>query len=137
MTLAAALGQKHICEACSAKFYDMGKKQPACPKCGAVVVEAVSVVLRPIAKPQPQKPKAKADDGEGMEVFKGGEIDTIDTMEDDEDILVSLSELEDRESSDRAEVDDDVHEEDLMEETAQYGTILDSKEEHGEEEARG
>jgi uncharacterized protein (TIGR02300 family) len=134
MTPAATLGQKHICEACTTKFYDMGKKKPVCPKCGAPVVELAAVVLRPVAKPI--KPKAKSDEGEGLAAFKGGEIDTIDAMEDDDDILVSLSELEDRENNDHAEVDDDVHEEDLMQEP-QYDTILDSKEQHSEDEARG
>jgi uncharacterized protein (TIGR02300 family) len=134
MTSTAALGQKHVCDACSAKFYDMGKKKPACPKCGALVVEVARVTLKSLAKPL--KSKAKAEEGVAIEPFKGGEIDTIDTMEDDEDILVSLSELEDRENSDHAEVDDDVHEEDLMEEP-QYDTILDSTEEHNEEDARG
>jgi uncharacterized protein (TIGR02300 family) len=29
------LGQKHTCWKCGAKFYDLKKAQPACPKCGA------------------------------------------------------------------------------------------------------
>lgn len=28
------LGKKHECPSCSAKFYDLGKPEPICPKCG-------------------------------------------------------------------------------------------------------
>ena len=28
------LGTKHVCTSCSTKFYDMGKPEPICPKCG-------------------------------------------------------------------------------------------------------
>jgi len=28
------LGSKHECSACSAKFYDFGKPEIICPKCG-------------------------------------------------------------------------------------------------------
>ncbi len=30
------LGNKHKCE-CGCKFYDMGKEEPVCPRCGAVL----------------------------------------------------------------------------------------------------
>jgi hypothetical protein len=29
------LGKKHECESCGTKYYDFGKPDPACPKCGA------------------------------------------------------------------------------------------------------
>ncbi len=29
------LGSKHECPSCGAKFYDLGKPDPTCPKCGA------------------------------------------------------------------------------------------------------
>ena len=28
------LGQKHECPKCGVKFYDLGKADPVCPKCG-------------------------------------------------------------------------------------------------------
>lgn len=28
------LGQKHQCKKCASLFYDLGKPEPACPKCG-------------------------------------------------------------------------------------------------------
>lgn len=29
------LGNKHECPACGTKYYDLGKADPHCPKCGA------------------------------------------------------------------------------------------------------
>lgn len=29
------LGTKHECYSCGTKFYDLGKSEPTCPKCGA------------------------------------------------------------------------------------------------------
>ncbi len=29
------LGTKHDCYSCGTKFYDLGKSEPICPKCGA------------------------------------------------------------------------------------------------------
>jgi hypothetical protein len=36
----AALGEKYVCYSCGAKFYDLGKPEPRCPKCGADQREA-------------------------------------------------------------------------------------------------
>jgi uncharacterized protein (TIGR02300 family) len=135
MSTTTSLGQKHCCGECSVKFYDMNKAQATCPKCATVVPIAAPIrIVRhasSIAKPMKaannhSKANASADDTVG---FKSGEIDTIDALEEDDDVLVSLSELEDRENNDRPETDDDVHEEDLMEEMKNYDTILDKPEE--------
>ena len=32
-------GNKHTCAKCGARFYDMRKPEPACPRCGANVTE--------------------------------------------------------------------------------------------------
>lgn len=32
----AGLGEKRECAGCGAKYYDLGKAEPACPRCGAV-----------------------------------------------------------------------------------------------------
>jgi hypothetical protein len=37
---AGQLGEKYICFSCGAKFYDLGKPEPRCPKCGADQREA-------------------------------------------------------------------------------------------------
>jgi hypothetical protein len=35
-----SLGKKYTCYSCHTKFYDMGKPEPLCPKCGADQREA-------------------------------------------------------------------------------------------------
>ena len=37
MKTAAELGNKHECPNCGVKYYDLGKADPLCPKCGATV----------------------------------------------------------------------------------------------------
>lgn len=37
---AGAFGEKYVCYSCGAKFYDLGKPEPRCPKCGADQREA-------------------------------------------------------------------------------------------------
>lgn len=37
---AGQLGEKYVCFSCGAKFYDLGKPEPRCPKCGADQREA-------------------------------------------------------------------------------------------------
>ena len=34
-TEAGGLGKKHTCYSCNTKFYDLGKEEKLCPKCGA------------------------------------------------------------------------------------------------------
>jgi len=34
------LGNKYVCFQCGCKFYDLGRSQPICPKCGADQTEA-------------------------------------------------------------------------------------------------
>ncbi|MCM0021912.1 MAG: FYDLN acid domain-containing protein [Tagaea sp.] len=34
-----ARGTKRACQSCAARYYDLGKPEPVCPKCGAAYVE--------------------------------------------------------------------------------------------------
>ncbi len=38
-------GKKHACWSCGTKFYDFGKPEPVCPKCGADPAAAPEVDL--------------------------------------------------------------------------------------------
>lgn len=56
-----ALGKKYTCYVCSTKFYDLGKPEPICPKCGADQRENPSpdpqqVILAKYKKPAPHPP---------------------------------------------------------------------------------
>ncbi|MFZ4735309.1 MAG: FYDLN acid domain-containing protein [Bradymonadia bacterium] len=42
-----ALGRKFTCHSCGAKFYDLNKPEPACPKCGTA---AQIITLEPTGK---------------------------------------------------------------------------------------
>ncbi len=48
-------GQKHRCDSCGTRFYDLTREPAACPKCGAVVV-AETKPRRPTPKPKPPTP---------------------------------------------------------------------------------
>lgn len=39
ISLDTARGTKRACQSCSARYYDLGRDAPACPKCGAAYVE--------------------------------------------------------------------------------------------------
>ena len=47
---------KHTCFECGAKFYDLFRPEPLCPKCGTDQREAPKVSAR--AKPTPQRKRA-------------------------------------------------------------------------------
>ena len=87
------LGEKLICQDCGAKFYDLKKKDPSCPKCGKeyVVIKARSkkqiikteiptAIETPASKPNENDQALDEDD----EVFKEIEIE-IDEDNDSED----------------------------------------------------
>lgn len=68
----ANLGKKWICFACGAKFYDLGKGEPSCPKCGASQKNA------------PAKPKAPKKDKAALAIDDdyNGEMDIDASSED-------------------------------------------------------
>jgi len=47
------LGTKHECTSCSTKFYDLGKAEPICPKCGLnqLAEEEEEPAKKPAKKP--------------------------------------------------------------------------------------
>jgi len=54
------LGTKYTCFKCSAKFYDMKKPEPICPKCGADQRE--SPALRPPDKAERKRARAAVEE---------------------------------------------------------------------------
>jgi hypothetical protein len=52
---ASKLGAKWNCFRCGAKFYDLNKPQPLCPKCGADQRERPKVTASPQSAPAPRK----------------------------------------------------------------------------------
>ena len=58
------LGNKHLCNSCNIKFYDLQKEVPICPKCGAEIIIIVKPRLgRP---PLNKKPKIEVEQTKKM-----------------------------------------------------------------------
>lgn len=87
----AELGDKHLCDGCGAKFYDMKKTPPTCPACGAVVEietkrKSRGAAATPAAKKVPlvAKPKDELVDDDELVV------DDVEDIEDDDDDAADL-----------------------------------------------
>lgn len=80
--MARDLGTKYTCFKCGAKFYDLKKPVPSCPKCGSDQREA------PAAKPVSARARAAAaaaaaKEPEEVEVPAGEEAEEEDDDEDE------------------------------------------------------
>ena len=91
------LGKKFECAECGAKFYDLGKAEPACPRCGTSARETSE--KRPAPEPRaryvaPPPPAAEVEE----------DLAPDDIVEDDEEILVVEGAEEEEEEDDDDEV---------------------------------
>lgn len=95
------LGYKYVCFHCGAKFYDLNKPDPVCPKCGedqrdrpAEAPPPPSPPKRPAVRPMAPLLEEEEDSGSGDDEFDvlgrmpSGSVgeDMFDEMEDDEEI---------------------------------------------------
>jgi uncharacterized protein (TIGR02300 family) len=79
------LGTKHLCFKCGARFYDLKKPEPLCPKCGTdqrqnPALKAPGEKRRAAPRPAPA-PVAAEEEAETPDL----EADADDLDEDDED----------------------------------------------------
>jgi len=74
------LGTKHVCFKCNAKFYDLKKPDPICPKCGADQREAS-------AKPEGRRSRLSATPKiiEAVEPVEKEETDEDEEVEDEDE----------------------------------------------------
>ena len=87
------LGSKHLCASCGAKFYDLGKQPPTCPKCETVAEVVVKprpttrAAPRPAKAPPAKKPEVVVEAEAETETETGDEPDDAPpaTSEDDLD----------------------------------------------------
>ena len=110
----ADLGQKHECPECGAKFYDLGKSDPVCPRCGSPVGEGDD---------EPRAPKTRRKRRPPAPVKVRVAEDEIAAVEDDEEIEggdedFEVLDAEDIEDEEIADLDED-EEEDADEEEAE------------------
>jgi uncharacterized protein (TIGR02300 family) len=98
------LGTKYDCYSCGTKFYDLGKTEPVCPKCGANQKDAGT--SDSAAAGQASRRKRKA------EVVKPVELDEEEPIADiaDEEMVGPVGELADDELDAEEEEDDDFEE---------------------------
>ena len=96
------LGSKHECPNCGIKFYDLGKPEPICPKCGANVKHLAP--SEPASASQAARRRRKAelaadDEGSETEEPSGDAGEPILDADEDEEIAgeeeADLVDLED------------------------------------------
>jgi len=99
------LGTKYDCFNCGTKFYDLGKPEPVCPKCGANQKDAVTSESQ--AASQSSRRRRKAETAKAIDLEE--EEAPIEAVEiaDDEMVEPDLGD---------AELDDDEEEEDFDDE---------------------
>ena len=98
------LGQKHECDDCGARFYDLGRPEASCPKCGTVSLLAVGAI--------PEKRRRRRGEQIAAEkvVAKPAKPETTDDEDDEEDEIEELDLDEsqaERHLKDTAGTDDD------------------------------
>ena len=91
------LGKKYECAECGAKFYDLGKAEPTCPRCGTSARDT-STEKSKAAEP---RPRYVAPPPPAAEVEE--DLAPDDVVEDDEEILT----VEGAEEEEEEEDDDD------------------------------
>lgn len=102
------LGNKHECFSCGAKFYDLGKSDAICPKCGANQKDAKASARAPEVSAARKRRKEETARHEPSEAE-----DDIVIPEDDSDVLSAGDEDAGLDDDDDAESEDfaDDHEE--------------------------
>jgi uncharacterized protein (TIGR02300 family) len=98
------LGNKFDCFSCGTKFYDLGKSEPICPKCGANQKDAHQGDSTAASQATRRKRKA--------EVAKVVEIDEEEPIADigDEEMVGPVVDLEDDDLDAEEEEEDDFDE---------------------------
>ncbi len=107
------LGIKRTCLDCGAKFFDLGRNRPECPKCGAIsdgsetkpampLEKNPSLAGEPAPKAAPEDPlDPDGVDGGNLEGIEGEE--TLADAEDDDTLIEDASDLG-RDADDISEV---------------------------------
>ncbi len=113
------LGNKHQCQNCSAKFFDLNKNPITCPKCGTVFQGA------PFAR---VAQRAAAADDDDAEIPAGAELVPLDDAEVSEDKLVAVVD-----DDVEIEVADDTFLEEEEEDGDDVGDLIDGEREDDEE----
>lgn len=98
------LGNKYDCFSCGTKFYDLGKSEPVCPKCGANQKDASQ--SDSAAASQASRRKRKADVAKPVDLDEDEPIGDIG----DEEMVGPVGVLDDELDDEEEEEDDDFDE---------------------------
>src|ERR1043166_1043083 len=96
------LGKKYTCYSCHTKFYDLGKPEPICPKCGADQRDADEAPVEPTTRSRGAAaagpPRARGDEGADNDFGPEGEATPAASgEEEDEEIVTDDREEEEEE----------------------------------------
>jgi len=89
MAKRADLGEKHSCEECGARFYDLKRPKPACPKCGTVVQPVSS--RKKARKKAAERKKAKAAEEEAAKKAAATQVVSDEDDDDEEDDVEEIN----------------------------------------------
>jgi uncharacterized protein (TIGR02300 family) len=97
------LGTKHECYNCGTKFYDLGKPESICPKCGANQKDAVQSDSPAVSQAARRKRKAEVakvidvEEDEAVEdvAVVAGDDEMVEPELDDADIVEEEEDLDD------------------------------------------
>lgn len=106
------LGTKHECTECGAKFYDLNKPEPTCPKCGTVQPPDAESSLGTSKSAKKRQKAELISDADLDDDEDGDEFDDLDDEDPDEDEEIDAEALEafgdeDDEFEDDEDLDDD------------------------------
>lgn len=93
-----ALGNKHNCSKCGARFYDLGAEKITCPKCGHVVTAKKAKTPKKVAAPKPVKkapaPRIIEEVEDFPELDTGVDVEELEELEDDVEDVEAIEEVE-------------------------------------------
>ena len=75
------LGAKFECFSCGTKFYDLGKPEPLCPKCGANQKDAAHMETPAVS--QSSRRRRKAEVPKAIEIEDEAEVAPIEDLDED------------------------------------------------------
>ena len=132
----SALGMKHICAQCGARYYDLNKSPATCPKCGYQEVKQKADLALVSITDTTQNTSVMVDNETALDLSDFNDdadidndtlpknMDTIESFEDDDNEIESLSELEGREIHEQQVGHDDTPDEEEMIESMKDGGLI-------------
>ncbi len=101
------LGAKFECYNCGTKFYDLGKSEPLCPKCGANQKDAVT--SESPSSSQSSRRRRKAEVPKAVDLEEDEPIAAADDLVDDELVEPDLvgADLGDDDAEEEEDIDDE------------------------------